>query len=37
MKTVLRLVYTYFMGTPVTRGLTILGMVLSVLSVLPIA
>jgi hypothetical protein len=36
MKAVLRLVYTYFMGTPVTRGLTILGLVLSLLTVLPI-
>jgi hypothetical protein len=36
MSTVLRLVYTYFMGTPITRGLTIGGIVLCVASVLSV-
>lgn len=36
MRTVLRLVYTYFMGTPVTRALTILGVVTCLLSLLAV-
>lgn len=36
MSTVPRLVYAYFMGTPVTRGLTIAGIVLCLASVLSV-
>jgi hypothetical protein len=36
MKTVLRLVFTYFTGTAVTRALTIAGLALFLLSVLPV-
>lgn len=36
MSTVLRLVYTYFMGTPITRGLTIAGLVLCAASLLSV-
>ena len=36
MKTVLRLVYTYFMGTPVTRGLTLSGVALCLLALLAV-
>jgi len=36
MKTVLRLVHTYFMGTPVTRGLTLSGVALCLLALLAV-